>query len=262
MSRQSTSIQSLLSSLEPFTMDAKLLSMSLSTKIDTETKRKDRHEKDRHEKGQDTKKVDDKKEELSIVERFFIPKEKDTLFWCYYVIQHGASKYEFPGATSFVNEKAEKFKCIDLLRLHKQELKTKKIKHLKENIEDELANKETIGNKTFIALCIVNNINILFIHKRKCYELLFDEQSTIHVIHCMDNDDLSSRNYRYEWNCPKEQIELYRSTLFKWEDIDKPLRAISYYTLDSLKTIYQRFHPENQVKKTKKDMYEYLIMNL
>ena len=76
MSRQSTSIQSLLSSLEPFTMDAKLLSMSLSTKIDTETKRKDRHEKDRHEKGQDTKKVDDKKEELSIVERFFIPKEK------------------------------------------------------------------------------------------------------------------------------------------------------------------------------------------
>ena len=39
---------------------------------------------------------------------FFIPEEKDRLFWIFYIIKNGFSDYEYPGNTSFVKEKEEK----------------------------------------------------------------------------------------------------------------------------------------------------------
>ena len=202
-------------------------------------------------------------DEKTAPEKFFHPKEKDQLFWCYFIIQHGFSKYEYPGVTSFVNEKFEKFKCIEHMRNNKQQLKTKKIKNIREDIEDELANKQFIGMKTFIALCIANNINIMYIHKRKCFELVCDDQMPMHVVHCKNNKDSSVCNYCYELNPTKEQLETYRNTLFKWESVEKPLKAMSSYKLTELVELSQRMGlGDNLSKKTKKDLYEDLIMNL
>jgi len=196
---------------------------------------------------------------------FFYPKEKDTLFWCFFIIQNGFSKYEYPGTTTFVNEKAEKFKCIDLLRKNKQQLKTNKIKNIKEDVEDELANKQTINMKTFIALCVASNINIMYIHKRKCFEYIFDEEMPIHVVHCIDNTGLSSK-YCYEINITKEKIENYRNTLFKWDNIDKPLKAVSSYKLEELIELSKKFglgdDDKEFHKKTKKELYEKLVIQL
>jgi len=64
--------------------------------------------------------------EKKVQERFFYPKEKDQLFWCYFIIQNGFSKYEYPGTTSFVNEKEEKFRCIEHMRNNKQQLRQRK----------------------------------------------------------------------------------------------------------------------------------------
>ena len=86
-------------------------------------------------------------------------------------MKNGYSDYEYPGTTTFAREKELKFQYIEMLRSNKQLLKTKKIKNLREDIEDELANKEKIGMKTFIALCVASNLNILFIHKKKCFQL-------------------------------------------------------------------------------------------
>ena len=206
--------------------------------------------------------------EKSAIDNFFYPKEKDTLFWCYYIIQNGFSKYEYPGATSFVNEKTEKFKCIELMRANKQQLKTKKIKNIREDVEDELANKQIIGMKTFIALCISSNINIMFIQNRKCFELIFDEQSPIYVVHCMKNSDASAFKYCYEMNTTNEQLEKYRNTLFKWESVDKPLKAISSYKLEELQELCKKLaldvcnDKDSFKNKTKKDLYETIIMNI
>lgn len=201
--------------------------------------------------------------EKKVQERFFYPKEKDQLFWCYFIIQNGFSKYEYPGTTSFVNEKEEKFRCIEHMRNNKQQLKTKKIKNIREDVEDELANKQTIGMKTFIALCIANNINIMYIQKRKCFELVYDEQMPMHIVHCINNADSSANNYCYELNPSSEQVETYRNTLFKWESVEKPLRAMSAYKLEELVELSQRLGlGDNLSKKTKKNLYETLIMNL
>jgi len=193
---------------------------------------------------------------------FFIPPEKDGLFWCFYVIKNGFAAYEYPGATSFVNEKAEKFKLIEYLRTKKQILKTKKIKNIKEDVEDDLANKSKIGMKTFIALCAAENINILFIHKRKCFELICEEDNPFHVIHWYENPE----KYCYEMNASKEILEKYRHTFFKWESLEKPLKAMTAYKVDEIMDLCKKLGLEEKVsiltKKTKKDLYELLMMNI
>jgi hypothetical protein len=202
------------------------------------------------------------KAKLKEPERFFYPNEKDQLFWCFYIIQNGFEKYEHPGITTFVNEKAEKFKCIEHMRMNKQQLKVKKIKNIKEDVEDELANKQTIGMKTFIALCIANNINIMYIHKRKCFELVFDEQMPTYVVHCINNNDSSAYKYCHEQNVTKEQLDKYRTDYFNWESVDKPLKAMSSYKLDELVELCKRMELPELSNKNKKNLYEQLLMNI
>jgi hypothetical protein len=198
----------------------------------------------------------------SLSNPLFYPKEKDSLFWCYYIIKYGYAKYEMPDVTSFVNEKKLKFECIEYLRTCKQQLKTKKIKNIREDVEHDLANNQTICMKTFIALCIGNNINIIFIENRKCFEIIFDDSSPIYVVHCFNQ--FSSKRYAIEDDVTALKIEEYRNTLFKWESVEKPLKAISSYKLNELIDICKRFgfFDISLNDKTKKELYELILSKL
>jgi hypothetical protein len=203
-----------------------------------------------------------KQQPLPIKDSFFRPKEKDTLFWCYFVIKNGESKYGHPDDSGFVNEKRLKFKCIDDLRLHKQELKNYKIKNIKEVCEDDLANRERIGIKTFIALCVVANINIMYIEKRKCHEVICEEDAPIHVIHCVDD---ATRKYAYEMETTPAKLQEYRNKYFIWENLDKPLKAMSSYKSEELQELCNQLAIDTtttSVKKTKKFLYELLVQHL
>ncbi len=185
---------------------------------------------------------------------FFYPEQTDQLFWCYYIIKNDFKLYEYPGNTSFTNEKIEKFKCIEQLRLKKDILKNKKIKNVKEDIEDELANKQKIGQKTFIALCSIENINVLYIDKNKYFDMTCDNTKPYHVVHCING------KYCYELELTKEKIDKYISTLFKCDNFEKPLKAFSSYNLSELVDICKHMGLINtDNKKQKKELYTMLL---
>ena len=189
---------------------------------------------------------------------FFYPEQKDQLFWCYYIFKNGFGAYEYPGTTSYSNEKKVKFECIELLRIHKQILKENKIKNIKEDVENELAQKSTISRKTFIALCSIEKQNILYIENHKYYDILVDPNSlSYHVVHCIKG------KYCYETDINQIKIDKYKSSLFKCDNFEKPLKAISYYKLGELIDIckYLNFITDFN-KKTKKDLYELLLEKL
>ena len=147
-------------------------------------------------------------------EKIYKPKQKDSLFWCFYILKHGFSNYEMEiNNQYFVVEKAQKFKYIDLLRKNKDILKIHKIKPFTE-LEDDLANKDKISIKTFFALCILENINILLIDKRKIYELMcvdIDSEHPVHVVH------RNSQTYEHhiELNLTNDEITHYKETYYK-----------------------------------------------
>ena len=195
----------------------------------------------------------------------FCPKQKDALFWCFYILKNGFSAYEYqPDTTSFASEKESKFAAIEMLRDKKQDLKTHKIKNIKEHVEDELINKERIGMKTFIALCIGSGINVLFIHKRKCFDLVcnLDLDAKTHIVVCQDNLKCPSK-YGLEIDINPEKLSYYRENYFKWESVDKPLKAMGAYKSEELAVLCKKIGLDfSQGQKTKKEMYELLIVNM
>lgn len=244
--------------LQDYMLYGKLLVQSLKTRSKINVKHKIMTTNDDiFEKEKEKNKLMKKEKE-----RFFYPSQKDQLYWCFFIMKNGFTAYEYPDVSSFVNEKTEKIKCVTMLRENKQQLKGKKIKNIKEHVENELVNCSTITMKTFIALCIVANINVLYIQKRKCFEMIFDEDSPIHVVHDMLND-----KYCYEPEASKEQIEHYRKTMFKWESIDKPLKAVGSYTSDELVELSKQLGLETMKsgenkKKTKNELYEQIVLNI
>lgn len=191
------------------------------------------------------------------------PEEKDDLFWCFYIIKFGYDKYKFPGATSYTNEKNNKFKLIDDIRKEKNKMKEYKIRNIKEEVENYLANTDTITFKTFIACCIAHNINIFFINNQTYYEIIHDESLPIHVIH---RSDVPKTKYGYEENVSKDKINSYRESMFKISNLDKPLKAIGSYKLNELLEMCQKLRLKDNdkplEKKKKQELYEMLILTL
>lgn len=50
---------------------------------------------------------------------FFIPYEKDKLFWCFYIFKNGLAEYEIIENKNIVKEKEEKIKYIEKIRKNK-----------------------------------------------------------------------------------------------------------------------------------------------
>ena len=78
-----------------------------------------------------------------------------------------------------------------------------------------------------------------------------------HVVHCIKG------KYCYETDINQIKIDKYKSSLFKCDNFEKPLKAISYYKLGELIDIckYLNFITDFN-KKTKKDLYELLLEKL
>jgi hypothetical protein len=189
------------------------------------------------------------------------PYKKDSLFWCFYILKYGFSKYEMEvGNQQFSIEKQEKFKYIDELRKqsNKDLLKIHKIKPLS-LLEDDLANQERISIKTFFALCIIENMNIILIDKRKVYEVLTTDDPKIHIIH------RNSLTYEHhiEVDVPEDKIKIYKETYYKMSNFDTSLKAMTSYKVEELVELCKKLEINTDIKEkkkmTKKDIYELLV---
>ena len=245
--------------------------LNTSEKIDTTKYREQKKENYKNEKVRKTDSTDkmenliNQKETLKNEDdNIFIPKEKDQLFWCYFVMKNGFSTYEHPNTTSFENEKMIKIKSIDDLRLHKQQLKNKNLKNIKEICEDELVNKSQISLKTFTALCVIANMNFLYIENRKCFPCICEEDESINIIYKKGN------YYICDMDISKEKMRETMKNYFIVENIEKPLKSISSYKSQELMDLCGKLgvvletgkEGGKEKKITKPVMYEKLVQYL
>jgi hypothetical protein len=187
----------------------------------------------------------------------FSPKQKDTLFWCFYILKYGEQTYEMLENINIVLEKRLKIDYVEKIRKEKQIVKSYKFATLT-HLENQLANEEKIDLNTFFTLCVIENINVLYVCKKTYFELLMNDDK-VHIIHRLDNYS----KYGYE-GIEQTKIELYRSTLFKVDCVEKPVKSISSYKVSELVEFCTKLGIEICVKdtnknKSKKDLYESLI---
>lgn len=192
----------------------------------------------------------------------FIPKENDTLFWCYYIIFFGDTKYEMLNFKNTLVEKQNKINFISKIRENKQIIKTYKFDTLT-SIENNLANDNMINIKTIMALCAIDKINVIFVKKRSYYELLMNDDKPIYIIREIENQSRYSKKYGYEI-ANDGILEEIRSTLYKVDSLDKPVKGLSSYKVQDLINIANKLAIETVNKETgkskiKNELYELII---
>ena len=161
----------------------------------------------------------------------FIPRYRDTLFWCFYIIIKGWEEFFFVGRKNFMIEKEYKIKCIELLRISKDILK--KNRWRKNALENELINEKNISIGTFVCLCAIYNINITVITNHYYYVYTCDSCKPIWYI--KQSDD------RFGLYTGKI-ASLLENLKMTWQidNLKKPLKGISSYKIGELKSICKK----------------------
>jgi len=195
---------------------------------------------------------------------FFIPKEADSLFWCYYIILNGEGSYEMLNVKNSLVAKQIKINYINKIRENKQIVKTYKFDTLT-NIESNLANDNNISCKTVMSLCAIHKINLIFVTKKTYYELLINDTDPIYIIREHEFQSKYDKKYSFEIG-NNSSLENIRTSLYKIENLDKPIKALSSYKVKDLTDICEKLaiditNPETGKNKTKNELYESIIQH-
>jgi hypothetical protein len=197
-----------------------------------------------------------------IRQQLFIPNQQESLFWCFYIIKNGDVKYETLNNKNSLIAKQMKIELVDVIRKNKDIVKMYKFDTIS-NLESNLANDNNLNVNTFLTLCAIENINIIFLRKNTYYEMLMNDSDKIYIVHEIQSQSKYNNKYGYEM-ATNESISNIRNTFFKLEAIGKPIKAISAYRLDELINICNKLviNINNNItskQKSKKELYEAII---
>lgn len=192
----------------------------------------------------------------------FVPREQETLFWCYYIILNGEANYEMLNVKNSLIAKQIKINYVGKIRENKSVIKTYKFDTIT-NIESNLANDNNINIKTVMSLCAINKINLIFVSRKTYYELLMNDTEPIYIIRELDNHSKYNKKYGFEI-ANEDSLQNIRTTLYKIDNLDKPIKALSSYKVKDLTDICEKLaikiHKDDTTKnKTKNELYESII---
>jgi hypothetical protein len=204
-----------------------------------------------------------KKQNIKPLEKkqtMYFPGQQDSLFWCYYIIANGDVKYEMLQNKNFLLAKQMKIDLVDKIRKNKHIVKMYKFDTLS-GIESNLANDTTINAKTFCTLCAIENINIIYIKKNTYFELLMNDTNIIYIVKEVEGQSKYVSKYGFEI-ATKEMLKTIDNSLYKIENINKPIKCETAYKVQELIDICSKLGIElnnESKKKTKKELYELII---
>jgi hypothetical protein len=194
----------------------------------------------------------------------FTPFQKDKLFWCFYVLLNGFTEYEMHHTGHFALEKAFKISSVEKLRGMKTQIKELKLKI--NEVEDELVNKEQISIKGLHVLCLVHNVSITYIYGKQYCEFFYGD--TVKGI--IQRNEKKEHSLLYE----DTLLETIKQTHWFIENVQKPLKAPTAYTVKELQDICEKLDITLTFKqkttlgqiveknKLKKELYEDILAKL
>jgi hypothetical protein len=103
----------------------------------------------------------------------------------------------------------------------------------------------------------------MYVCKKTYYELLMNDSNVTYIIHEIPSQSKYYNKYGFEM-ASEETVNNIRSTLYKLDNIDKPIKAASSYKVQDLIAICNKLSIETTNKdtgknKTKNDLYESII---
>jgi hypothetical protein len=192
----------------------------------------------------------------------FIPAQQDTLFWCFFILKNGDASYETLNNKNSLVAKQQKIDLVSVIRKNKDIVKTYKFDTIT-NIEGNLANDDNLNLKTFLSLCAIENINVVYVSNKTYYESLMNDSGVIYIVRELQTPAKYHKKYGFELSTD-ETLSTIRNSLYKLEVVDKPIRTASAYKLQDLIDICGKLeipitNKETGKNKSKNDLYESIL---
>lgn len=198
----------------------------------------------------------------------------DKLFWVFYKLLHNFADSDLENINSFKTMKDFKIASVEKLRLQKNILKEFKIQKMV--VEDDLTNNEKISFKTFHALCVLYLLNVIVVRDNNTYCILCtnsDEKvinlknyKLIQISNVKISDTFNNFDVQLITHYSEEQLQTLLKSYYNIENIEKPLKAFSSYSLSDLTTIASKLnitiYDEHGKKKKKQELYENILKQL
>jgi hypothetical protein len=197
--------------------------------------------------------------------KLFISDKEDTLFWGIYIQAHGFNAYQIIGQKYKNEEIAEKQKIMIHLKANAMHYKTASSRKLTnvdiQEIMSELMTNRKTSLLTVYVLAIYYKMPITLVKDSIYLEYGLNERAE--EKECI----LYFRHGRYGLYLDTiEPSAFCKTTAFKLEGPNKPLRGVSTYKMAELQEIFEKVVPKNDIsgnslnKKMKKgDIYNAII---
>jgi len=174
----------------------------------------------------------------------YSPREKDSLFWCFYILVNGIGNYELLkyNDSTLIKEQQEKIRYVEMTRTNPSIRKIKGISSIEEKIMEPRINYTVLE---FLAR--MENIHILLVFPKSYYEIGENEKYNVIEKHSV------------EANVSKERIEQLKKGRIKRESISKLLKPLSSYKLADLQHFFQLLELKSETKLTKQLIYDMIL---
>jgi hypothetical protein len=171
-------------------------------------------------------------------EQYYIILQKDSLFWCYYIIKNGLFSYESNGMDR-CKETSIKIKMVETLKQSNGILQLTKCNHVQ--LEDDLVNKDRISLQTFFYICKLNQINCVIL-KNGCLYILVNNPTRPYELIVYNTHTHKYMLSIHESNAKHLLITQYKTKYYIIPDINKPLKSISSYKINMLRNICNKLN--------------------
>jgi len=192
-----------------------------------------------------------------------IPSQKDSLFWCLYILHHGINQYYSIQYKHKNVEMEEKQKIVNFIQengnLIKEKAKSFKLKisnvRLKEVMSDLLLNKNT-NYYVFYVMCMYYQTNVV-IDIDQIYYRFQNGDSATYII--------KKTEQKYELNptsmSVNDMVAFLQNKFLIPFDQEKPLKGVSTYKISDLEEIMNKLSICANGKK-KNELYDSILVKI
>lgn len=200
--------------------------------------------------------------------RFILPKQCDTLFWCLYIIGNGMGEYNEIGHNYGVKELEEKQKMATFVKNNITKIKNTNYKITNVAIQEILSELMTVQKKTSMLILLVMivfyNVNIILVNENKKNNTMIEfwcnkeegiENSETYVLY---KDDYGKYRLQIE-NISLTRLNEMRGQMYTLEKYDKSLKPVASYKTEELIEIARKLNCYDEAKKYKKvELYQHI----
>uniref|UniRef100_A0A6C0JJ71 Uncharacterized protein n=1 Tax=viral metagenome TaxID=1070528 RepID=A0A6C0JJ71_9ZZZZ len=195
---------------------------------------------------------------------YHYPKQQDTLFWCIFIAVHGYDEYLQVSRNYGVKELEVKQKVSKWLQTNLSKMKNTNIKVTKVAMQEIMSELITSVKETSImamlAMITHFNINVILVDSTGALMLDFkaDRDNDLTRTFVLQKDSFGKYKIRTD-SFSKEQAEEFKKPMVCLESHLRPLKPITNYQTDELKTLARRLGGFDENYKYKKaELYEEL----